>query len=197
MAGKKGLVRRAAKKAAKPPPPAGRQRRKYITYSRELAVELCYKLATGRSLTSICAEEGMPALRTVFDWLADREDREHRNFRDLYQWALDQRNHTFREQIVDIADNAALDHVAVPDGTNPDGTPRYKIVHVPQSIERAALRIRTRQWIMARMDPKQYGARQWVSNDPQAPFLPAVLGAPTVEVTNAEDDPDPTAAPQA
>ena len=52
-------------------------------YSPELAVLICARMGEGESLRSICRDDAMPALSTVFRWLAgDREFQEQYALRD-------------------------------------------------------------------------------------------------------------------
>lgn len=43
------------------------------SYSKEVAAQICERLSDGETLRSICRDEGMPAWRTVYDWIAKDE----------------------------------------------------------------------------------------------------------------------------
>ncbi|MGO4171571.1 hypothetical protein [Bosea sp. TAF32] len=43
-------------------------------YSEELVEQLCYRLATGRTLTSVCDDEDMPDRITVWRWQDSKPD---------------------------------------------------------------------------------------------------------------------------
>lgn len=45
-----------------------------VRYSPELAARLCERIADGESMRAVCAGTGMPARRTVYEWLAGNED---------------------------------------------------------------------------------------------------------------------------
>src|SRR5262245_514457 len=58
---------RASLKPKKPIKPA-------VPYSPEIADEICERIALGESLSTICAEEGMPRARAVMRWQREREE---------------------------------------------------------------------------------------------------------------------------
>lgn len=100
-------------------------------YLPEVAANICSLLADGESLRKICKRRGMPNKSTVFRWLA-----KHAEFRDQYAKATETRADAIFEEMFDIADNAAEESAAV---------------------AKARLRIDTRKWALARMNPKKYG----------------------------------------
>lgn len=91
-------------------------------------------LSDGVSLRKLCREDGMPAWRTVYDWLAADPA-----FAAAVGHARDLGHDALAEDIVDIADStpAISDHVA-----------------------RAKMRIETRLKLLACWNPKKYGSRQ-------------------------------------
>ena len=105
-------------------------------YSEELAAYICSEIASGRSLRSICDDEGMPDKSTVFRWLS-----KHEAFRDQYARAQEDRTSALAEDILDIADQ----YDTLAEAMNPD------------LIQRAKLRIDARKWLMSKMAPKRYG----------------------------------------
>lgn len=70
-------------------------------YSDELAEKICEKIANGRSLRSICAEDGMPTTSTVCKWLI-----ENKEFSEQYARAREKQADYFAEEIIEIADSA-------------------------------------------------------------------------------------------
>lgn len=100
-------------------------------YLPEVAADICSMLANGESLRKVCERPGMPAKATVFRWLA-----QHEEFRDQYAKATDTRADAIFEEMLDIADSVAEEAAAV---------------------GKARLRIDTRKWALARMNPKKYG----------------------------------------
>lgn len=106
-------------------------------YLPEVAADICSLLAEGESLRKVCDRPGMPSKASVFRWLA-----EHQEFRDQYAKATDTRADAIFEEMFDIADTVAEEAAAV---------------------GKARLRIDTRKWALARMNPKKYGDK--VSQD--------------------------------
>lgn len=100
-------------------------------YLPEVAAEICSLLADGKSLRKVCERPGMPNKATVFRWLA-----QHDEFRDQYAKATETRADAIFEEMFDIADEVAEEAAAV---------------------GKARLRIDTRKWALARMNPKKYG----------------------------------------
>lgn len=100
-------------------------------YLPEVAADICSLLADGESLRKVCERPGMPNKATVFRWLA-----QHEEFRDQYAKATETRADAIFEEMFDIADNVAEEAAAV---------------------GKARLRIDTRKWALARMNPKKYG----------------------------------------
>ncbi|WP_336803603.1 ubiquitin carboxyl-hydrolase [Erwinia aphidicola] len=106
-------------------------------YLPEVAADICSLLADGESLRKVCERPGMPDKATVFRWLA-----KHDEFRDQYAKATETRADAIFEEMFDIADEVAEEAAAV---------------------GKARLRIDTRKWALARMNPKKYGDK--VSQD--------------------------------
>lgn len=100
-------------------------------YLPEVAADICSLLASGESLRKVCERPGMPSKTSVFRWLA-----EHSEFRDQYAKATETRADAIFEEMFDIADSVAAEAAAV---------------------GKARLRIDTRKWALARMNPKKYG----------------------------------------
>lgn len=101
------------------------------TYTPEIAARICQEIASGKSLRKVCLPKDMPAMSSVFLWIA-----KHKEFSEQYTRAQADRVVAWSEEIVDIADAPSAD-------TN-----------------KARLRVDTRKWLMSKMDPKKYGDRQ-------------------------------------
>lgn len=110
-------------------------------YLPEVAADICSLLADGESLRKVCKRPGMPDKATVFRWLA-----KHDEFRDQYAKATETRADAIFEDMFDIADDV-----------------------IPESAEvaKARLRIDTRKWALARMNPRKYGDK--VTNELTGP----------------------------
>lgn len=107
-------------------------------FTPEIANEICERLAKGESLRSITGadrDDFMPSETTVRRWLAGTEDW-NEEFRRQYAHARDCQADTLFEEILDIADEDALDAVAV---------------------SRNRLRVDARKWAASKLAPKKYG----------------------------------------
>jgi len=100
-------------------------------YLPEVADDICALLASGENLVKVCKRPGMPDKSTVFRWIAAHEE-----FRDKYAKATEARADAIFEDMFGIADDATEESAAV---------------------AKARLRIDTRKWALARMNPKKYG----------------------------------------
>lgn len=100
-------------------------------YLPEVAADICALLASGESLLKVCKRPGMPDKSTVFRWLAA-----HDEFRDNYAKATEARADSIFEEMFVIADDA------IPDAAE---------------VAKARLRVDTRKWALARMNPRKYG----------------------------------------
>jgi hypothetical protein len=111
-------------------------------YSREVAAEVCRRMAEGESLRSICRDPDKPSEGTVRGWAV----RDHDGFGERYRAARQLLLEAWADQIVDIADQADLN-------------PRDRQV-----------RCDTRKWLMSKLAPRRYGDRLLHAGDPDAPI---------------------------
>lgn len=113
------------------------------TFNQRIAAKICDELLEGKSLVSICAQEGFPARSTVFKWLS-----ENASFSDSYARAKELQMEAMGEEILSIADDGLNDTLTDEEGhtfTNHD------------VINRSRLRVDTRKWLMSKLAPKKYG----------------------------------------
>lgn len=112
--------------------------------NESMAELICTRMAEGESLRSICRDDVMPSLGTVFRWVAKDEQ-----FREQYEAAMGQRAESLFEEILEIADDGANDTYEAEEGkrTNTD------------VIARSRLRVDARKWVLSKMLPKKYGDR--------------------------------------
>jgi hypothetical protein len=115
-------------------------------------------LADGRSLRSICRDDGMPNVATVMRWLADDAA-----WCEQYTRARLAGDDAMAEDIQDIADDAGLDH------------------------NDRKVRIDARKWLLAKRQPKKYGDKQLVGSDPDNP-LPNSLTVAFVKTNEPTTD---------
>ena len=100
-------------------------------YSEEIATLLLEQIAEGESLRSICLDPDMPGLRTVFDWLDQRED-----FRTKYARAREIQGDVMDDKILTVANECT-----------------------PETAHADKVKIAAYQWRAAKLAPKKYGEK--------------------------------------
>jgi hypothetical protein len=120
------------------------------TYTTEIADEICSRLSQGEPLRAICRDEGMPAWRTVYGWMAASDDLSTRiaHAREIGEESLAQ-------ECLDIADNAANDWMEKHDKDGAAVGWQLNGDHV----QRSKLRIETRLKLLAKWNPKKWGEK--------------------------------------
>jgi hypothetical protein len=106
---------------------------------------ICDQIADGKSLRSICSQEGMPVKYTVLRWLqADPA------FAERYAQARVQAADALAEELQDLADQA---------------------IREPEKANAIRVAIDAKKWIASKLRPKAYGDRieQHVVNEVQSP----------------------------
>ena len=119
-----------------------------VTITPDVMAQICSEIASGRSLRSVCQDEGMPHRITVFK----RMNRDP-EFLALYNVAVEARSDALVEEILDIADDGRNDWV---EQYGPDGEAtgwKFNAEH----YQRSRLRVDTRKWVAGKMKPKKYG----------------------------------------
>lgn len=112
-------------------------------YTPEIAAGICARLVEGESLRSICRDDAMPAIATVFKWLAA-----HTEFVEQYARARESQADTLADEILEIADDGRRDYAVDADG-------HAAVDH--DHIARSRLRVDARKWIASKLKPKKYG----------------------------------------
>ena len=104
--------------------PAGRP----TDYTPELTAQICERLAIGESLRSICRDDAMPSMASIFLWLG-----KYPEFSEQYARAREAQAESHADQIVEIADDDKID-------------PNHKRIMVD-----------ARKWVASKLKPKRYG----------------------------------------
>lgn len=130
------------------PPKRGRGRPRFSgKFTRALGAYICREIAAGRTVTSICAEPGMPPVSTIRDWAAD--DETYPDFSASFAHAREAQIEAWGEQALRLADNIPVEAVVVT-RAGPDG----EVVEVRRERAVAATKVAidTRLKLMARVD---------------------------------------------
>lgn len=116
------------------------------TFTQELADQICAQLIEGRSLRSICSDDGFPSASTVCRWLAD-----NLAFREQYARAREAQADTLADEILDIADDGRNDWMEVE-------TKKGSFIKLnDEAVSRSKLRVDSRKWFASKLAPKKYG----------------------------------------
>jgi hypothetical protein len=75
-----------------------------LPFSEPLVIEICERVSSGELLINICADEHMPTVRRVAQWL-----RESPEFAALYKDSINDRLTIFEEEVIKIADDSSRD----------------------------------------------------------------------------------------
>lgn len=114
-----------------------------------IVTEILERVMDGQSLRDVCRDAHLPNRATFARWCA--EDGELQRRWDVAKTA---RIHQISADIISIADSNEGD---VERQTLPNGdTLEYEN---PNSVGRDRLRVQARQWLLARLDPKNFGER--------------------------------------
>jgi hypothetical protein len=122
-----------------------KDRREYLTYSTEIADELCGLLAEGKSIRQITELPGMPSRRAVQYWMSRYPD-----FREKYECAMMLLAEFWAHEIIEIADDSSGDFIINERGER-------AVDH--ENINRARLKVDARRWLLSKILPKRYGDR--------------------------------------
>jgi hypothetical protein len=104
-------------------------------YSLELTAAICERLAVGESLRSICRDDAMPSMASIFLWLS-----KHPEFSEQYARAREAQAESHADRIVEIADDDTID-------------PNHKRIMVD-----------ARKWVASKLKPKRYGDKAEVEH---------------------------------
>jgi hypothetical protein len=117
-----------------------------LPYSDQLAQEICERISVGELLLIICEDEHLPSMRQTNRWL-----REHAEFAQLYQSAINDRLSVFEEQVIQIADDMRHDfRTVIKNG-------QERRVADPDMVARAKLRIDVRFRHLKAGRPNKWG----------------------------------------
>lgn len=139
------MAAKGAKKADKPANKGGRP----STYTPAVVEAICARLSKGEPLAAICRDEGMPAWRTVYDWMGGNPEVSAAIAR-----AREEGEEAIAADCLEIADDSGNDYRMGEKGLLVD----------TDHIQRSKLRIETRLKLLAKWNPKKWGERQAIEH---------------------------------
>lgn len=135
------------------------------TYTEEIALRICERLANGESLKSMCEEEGMPSKSTVFKWLS-----ENQAFSDNYARAREAQADALFDDILSIADDGRNDWMERKDAEDENMGWREN----GEALRRSQLRIDARKWMAGKLRPKKYGDKLELEHNGKIELTPTI-----------------------
>ncbi len=118
-------------------------------YSEDKAQKILELLMSGVSLNQICKQDDMPSRTTLYNWLADAR---YSEFLNKYRHAREIQAEHYFDEMMDIADNSLNDWV---ERETKNGQVITVLDH--EHVQRSKLRIDTRKFVCAKLNPKKYG----------------------------------------
>ena len=113
-----------------------------VEYTEDIAEEVCWRLAHGESLVSICNSDHLPHCATIYRWLV-----RFPLFCEMYARAREDQADTNADQILQIADEKP------PEFKDDKGR-----IYLDQTfIQWQKNRIDARKWTAMKLKPKKYG----------------------------------------
>ena len=119
-------------------------------YTKELGDRICEAIATTTMpLPKLCdSYKEFPTPTMLYRWL-----RKYDEFREAYRIARFDQTLVLADQLIELADTERLGQMVI---QKEDGS-RY--IRVGDMTGRTKIQISARQWLLARLDPKKWGAK--------------------------------------
>lgn len=121
-------------------------------YSEEVVAIFCGRMADGESVKTICKSDDMPASSTIYLWL-----QQHKDFLEKYEKAALERGWALAEESIEIADNGTNDWMERQSTSEKGAGVNTGWVLNGEHVQRSRLRVDTRKWFAARLNPKRLG----------------------------------------
>lgn len=118
---------------------------RHSEYTKEIGDEICLRLAGGRSLLSIVADDDMPCKASVFVWLG-----KYKEFADSYARAREAWAEYEFENMMCIADTPQIGERTKENSDGVETTTEDMLGH-------RSLQVSTRKWVLERMNARKYG----------------------------------------
>ena len=154
----KGKVPVAVKNAPEPPKKKmGAPKGSGSKYTEEVADRICDLVSNGVNLRRVCRMEGMPAWRTVYDWVVARPD-----FAARLARARELGFDAIAEEALEISNTPVMGQKQVMGDKSTYTT-------VEDMLGHRKLQIETRLKLLACWDPKKYGNKVQLGGDADNP----------------------------
>jgi hypothetical protein len=132
------------------------------SYTDKIGKYICREIMKGRTLTSICKEEGMPSIPTVYNWLNRLSKAHNEIFLKSYKEAREIQAEVLADEIKDISDDIPM-------------------IDDPVNVSRARLQSDNRKWLAAHLLPRKFSDRVQLTGAEGKDLIPSI---PTKVVFN-------------
>ena len=146
-------------KAPEAPKKMGAPKGSGSKYTEELAEQICDLVSNGVNLRKVCRMEGMPAWRTVYDWVVEKPD-----FAARLARAREMGYDSLAEEALEISNTPEIGTKKVY-SSGADEKKDSVTVTEEDMIAHRKLQIETRLKLLAVWDPKRYGNKMQVGGD--------------------------------
>ena len=126
-------------------------------YTEEIADQICDLVSNGVNLRKVCRMEGMPAWRTVYDWVVARPE-----FAARLARAREMGYDALAEEALEISNTPVL-------GQKQVMSDKATYTTVEDMLGHRKLQIETRLKLLACWDPKKYGSKVQLGGDADNP----------------------------
>lgn len=151
-------------KAPEAPKKMGAPKGSGSKYTEEIADTICDLVSNGVNLRKVCRMEGMPAWRTVYDWVVDKPD-----FAARLARAREMGYDSLAEEALEIADTPKLGAKKVFSSGSEEGEDSMTVTE-EDMLGHRKLQIETRLKLLAVWDPKRYGNKVQLGGDAENPI---------------------------
>lgn len=151
-------------KATEAPKKMGAPKGSGSKYTEEIADQICDLVSNGVNLRKVCRMEGMPAWRTVYDWVVAKPD-----FAARLARAREMGFDALAEEALEISNTPEIGTKKVY-SSGADEKKDSVTVTEEDMIAHRKLQIETRLKLLAVWDPKRYGNKVQVGGDAENPI---------------------------
>ena len=149
---------KVAQRAVSAPKKMGAPKGSGSKYTEELSEQICDLVSNGVNLRKVCRMDGMPAWRTVYNWVLERPD-----FASRLARAREMGFDSLAEEALEISNTPVMGQKQVMGDSKTFTT-------VEDMLGHRKLQIETRLKLLAVWDPKRYGNKLELAGDPNNPI---------------------------
>jgi len=152
-------------KAPEAPKKMGAPKGSGSKYTQDIADQICDLVSNGVNLRSVCRMQGMPAWRTVYDWVVAKPD-----FAARLARAREMGYDALAEEALEISNNPVTGIKKVYSSGSEEGKDVVTVTE-EDMLGHRKLQIETRLKLLACWDPSKYGSRTTLAGDAKNPVV--------------------------